>query len=75
MERTIFYFQFFTENSKKIDEEDWFPTTPDMDLDEVGEKIDNSIQVARDLSKKLGDLNKEMLEYMANYAEKKASNK
>ena len=67
--------QFFTENSKEIDKEDWFPTTPDLDLEEVGDKIDDSLQTARDLSKRLGELNKEMVEYMANYAEKKASNK
>nr|KAG5685995.1 hypothetical protein BaRGS_028328 [Batillaria attramentaria] len=66
---------FFMENSKKVDEEDWFPTTPDMDLEEVGEKIEDSLQVAQNLTKKLGELNKEMIDFMANYAEKKASNK
>ena len=30
-----YFFQFFMENTKLIDEEDWFPTTPDMDLEEV----------------------------------------
>lgn len=28
-------FQFFMENSKTVDEEEWFPSTPEIDLDEV----------------------------------------
>ncbi|PVD36226.1 hypothetical protein C0Q70_03202 [Pomacea canaliculata] len=67
--------EFFTENSKKIDDEDWFPTTPDMDLDDVSEKIEDGLHVAQELSRRLGDLHKDMVEYMATYAEKKASNK
>ncbi|XP_076439302.1 uncharacterized protein LOC143278152 isoform X3 [Babylonia areolata] len=67
--------EFFTENSKNMEEEDWFPSTPDLDLEEVGDKIEDSLQVARDLTQRLGDLNKEMVDYMATYAEKKASNK
>ena len=74
-EPLLFLVQFFTENSKNIDEEDWFPMTPDLDLEEVGDKIEDSLQVARDLTHRLGDLNKEMVDYMATYAEKKASNK
>ncbi|KAL8615078.1 hypothetical protein ACOMHN_013612 [Nucella lapillus] len=67
--------EFFTENSNNIEGEDWFPSSPDLDLEEVGDKIEDSLQVARVLSHRLGDLNKEMVDFMANYAEKRASNK
>ncbi|XP_059162695.1 myb-like protein V [Physella acuta] len=67
--------QFFTENSKNIDEEDWFPTTPDMDLEEASNTVEDTLSHAHELSRKLAELNREMVSYMASSIEKKASNK
>ncbi|XP_035829519.1 cingulin, partial [Aplysia californica] len=67
--------EFFMENSKRIDEEDWFPTTPDIDLDEMSSTVEESLSHAHELTNRLSDLNKEMVDYMANLAERKASNK
>ncbi|CAL1539572.1 unnamed protein product [Lymnaea stagnalis] len=67
--------EFFMENCKNIDEEDWFPTTPDMDLDEVSNTVEDSLNHAHELTKRLAELNKDMIKYMGAAAEKKASNK
>ncbi|XP_055872551.1 golgin subfamily A member 3-like isoform X5 [Biomphalaria glabrata] len=67
--------EFFKENSKNIDEEDWFPTTPDMDHDEVSSKVEDSLSYAQSLTKRLAELNKDMITYMTTMAEKKASHK
>ncbi|XP_067653461.1 putative leucine-rich repeat-containing protein DDB_G0290503 [Haliotis asinina] len=67
--------EFFMENSKSYEEEDWFPGTPDIDLEDVADKIDGSLKTANDLTKRLGELNKEIVDCLAAYAEKKATNK
>ncbi|XP_071098823.1 putative leucine-rich repeat-containing protein DDB_G0290503 [Haliotis cracherodii] len=67
--------EFFMENSKSYEEEDWFPGTPDIDLEDVADKIDDSLKTANDLTKRLGELNKEIVDCLAAYAEKKATNK
>ena len=67
--------EFFMENSKSYEEEDWFPKTPDMDLDDVAEKVEESLSKADDLANRLGDLNQEMISWLSNYAINKASSK
>ncbi|KAK3715909.1 hypothetical protein RRG08_043924 [Elysia crispata] len=67
--------EFFMENTKLIDEEDWFPTTPDMDLEEISNSVEDSLAHAHALTNRLGELNREMVDYVAALAEKKASSK
>ncbi|GFN98092.1 centrosome-associated protein cep250-like isoform x1 [Plakobranchus ocellatus] len=67
--------EFFMENNKLIDEEDWFPTTPDMDLEEISNSVEDSLAHAHALTNRLGELNREMVDYVAALAEKKASSK
>ena len=63
------------ENSKSFEEEDWFPKTPDLDLDDVHDSIEDSLETAHTLTRRLGELNREIVDYLAQYAEKKASSK
>ncbi|XP_041356071.1 uncharacterized protein LOC121373472 [Gigantopelta aegis] len=67
--------EFFMENSKSIEDEDWFPKTPDLDLDDVQDSIEESLDTAYTLTRRLGELNREIVDYLATYAEKKASSK
>ncbi|GFS04023.1 centrosome-associated protein CEP250-like isoform X1 [Elysia marginata] len=67
--------EFFMENTKLIDQEDWFPTTPDMDLEEISNNVEDSLAHAHALTNRLGELNREMVDYVAALAEKKASSK
>ncbi|CAC5411825.1 unnamed protein product [Mytilus coruscus] len=67
--------EFFMENSKSYEEEDWFPKTPDLDLDDVAEQVDESLNKAEDLANRLGEINQEMVNWLSNYAINKASSK
>ncbi|XP_063437060.1 golgin subfamily A member 4-like isoform X11 [Mytilus trossulus] len=67
--------EFFMENSKSVEEEDWFPKTPDLDLDDAAENIDQSLNKAEDLANRLGEINQEMVNWLSNYAINKASSK
>ncbi|KAJ8311753.1 hypothetical protein KUTeg_011108 [Tegillarca granosa] len=66
---------FFMDNSKSYEEEDWYPGTPDVDLDDVSQKIEDSLETAGELAQRLGQLNQEMVDWLSNYAITKASNK
>ena len=63
------------ENATKIDEDDSAVPTPDIELDDMMETIDDTLKKTEDLATKLGDLNKEMVGYMYEYAHAKASTK
>ncbi|XP_013417598.1 nuclear mitotic apparatus protein 1 isoform X2 [Lingula anatina] len=67
--------EFFIENSSTFDEEDLRKGSPDIDLDEVAVKITDSLNTAAELTQRISDLNKEMVEYLTNYAQAKAGNK
>jgi hypothetical protein len=68
-------FQFFAENAKQEDEADVYATEPEIDLDEVSSSIEESLQYTEQLAHKLGAINTEIVEYLTNYAQAKASNK
>ena len=48
---------------------------PEIDLDECSNKINESLKTAEDLTKKLSDLNQDIIEWLVNWANTKASNK
>lgn len=63
------------ENATKIDDDDAQVKTPDIELDDMMDTIDDTLKRTEDLATKLGDLNKEMVNYMYEYAQAKASTK
>ncbi|ESO89704.1 hypothetical protein LOTGIDRAFT_164724 [Lottia gigantea] len=65
--------EFFLDSIRNF--EDDVPNTPDVDLEDVTHKIDESLDVARGLATRLGDINQDIIEYLLNYAENKAKNK
>ena len=67
--------QFFMQNAQKLDDDDIRIKSPDLDLDDMAETVEETLKTTEDLTKRLGELNKEMMEYMYNYAQAKASNK
>ena len=73
---TYFYIilQFFLDNSQ-LDEDELAAEKPDIDMDECSNKINESLKTAEDLTKKLGDLNQDIIEWLVNWANTKASNK
>lgn len=48
---------------------------PEIDLEEAANKVNESLSTAEELSKRLGDLNQDIIEWLVNYANTKASNK
>ncbi|CAD5118519.1 DgyrCDS7212 [Dimorphilus gyrociliatus] len=66
---------FFMENAHHIDDDDQAAiSSPDLEMDDVAEAIDESLQKAKELAQRLAELNKEMVEHMYQYAQAKASN-
>ncbi|BFZ26103.1 hypothetical protein BsWGS_29142 [Bradybaena similaris] len=67
--------EFFLDNTKSIEEEDWFPKSPDLDLDvdEMSNAMEDSLNHAHELTNRLAELNKEMTDYLLALAEKKAN--
>lgn len=64
------------ENAHHIDDDDQAAiASPDIEMDDVAEAIDESLQKAKELAQRLAELNKEMVEHMYQYAQAKASNK
>ncbi|XP_052786896.1 myosin-10-like isoform X9 [Mya arenaria] len=66
--------QFFLENSK-MEEDEIVDDKPEVDLDEAAKQVNSSLSTAGDLAKKLADINQDMVEWLVNYANTKASNK
>ncbi|XP_053387320.1 uncharacterized protein LOC123542904 [Mercenaria mercenaria] len=67
-------FPFFLDNSK-LDEDELVEDKPEIDLEEAANKVNESLTTAEELAKKLSDLNQDIIEWLVNYANTKASNK
>ncbi|XP_069102583.1 myosin-2 heavy chain-like isoform X3 [Argopecten irradians] len=67
--------EFFMDNSKSYEEEDWYPKTPDIDLDDCSNKIEESLSTAKELTEKISTINADMVEWLTTYAINKASTK
>ena len=48
------------ENSNRFEEEEAALQVPEMDMDDMAEAVEESLQTAADLTKRLAELNKEM---------------
>ena len=66
--------QFFLEN-QTMEEEEVVEETADLDLDDCATKVHETLNTAEGLAKRLGDLNQDIIEWLVNYANNKASNK
>ena len=71
----VCHVQFFMENATRIDEEDTLLQTPDIELDDMMDTIDDTLKHTEQLALKLGDLNKEMVNCMFEYAQKQDTKK
>ena len=67
--------QFFTENVDWLDEEDVTASPVDFDLDEVAEAVEGSLRLATQLTDRLAEINKEMVNYMVGLAQAKTTNR
>ena len=63
------------ENATKIDEDEAEIETPDIELEEMMGTIDETLKKTENLATKLGDLNKEMVNCMFEYAQKQDTKK
>ena len=64
------------ENAQKVDqEEDSNVQASEVDLDSMSDVVEDSLKTANELAMRLGELNREMIDYMYNYAQARASNR
>ena len=68
------YIQFFLDATRP-EEDEPFPPSPDIDMEEVAISIEESLDTAEKLADRLGELNTEMCDWLTNYAINKASSK
>ena len=68
--------QFFTESSAILEEEETAViSADDIDLEEVAGAVEESLDTATKLAHRLAEINHEMVNYMVNLNQSKASNK
>ncbi|KAF6018312.1 hypothetical protein EB796_023398 [Bugula neritina] len=67
--------EFFNETTQRWEDGDLNPTSPDIDLEEAEKVVSDTLDTAKDLTQKISDINKEMMDYMYQYANAKAGNK
>lgn len=63
------------DNANSFEDEEISLQSPDVDLDSMADSVEESLKTADELANRLGEINKEMVEYMYHYAQAKASNK
>ena len=63
------------DNANKFDEDDTTLRSPELDLEDMSETVEESLSLAEDLTKRLTEIHRETIDYMYNYAQAKASNK
>ncbi|XP_064595815.1 neurofilament medium polypeptide-like [Liolophura sinensis] len=67
--------EFFMTNAKNFEKENWDDPTPEIDLDDVASKIEDSLNTAEELTGRLSEINKEMVSYLTSHASHKGSHK
>ena len=63
------------ENQAKFEEEETAIRSPELDLDEMSETVEETLKTTEGLAERLGELNKDIVDYMYQWAQNKASNK
>lgn len=62
-------------NTRNFEKENWDDPTPEIDLDDVSSKIEDSLNTAEELTGRLAEINKEMVSYLTSHASHKGSHK
>ena len=63
------------DNANKFEEEETALRIPDLDLEEAQEVVEETLATAESLAKRLGEINKEMADYMYEWARQQANTK
>lgn len=67
--------QFFMDATKPPEEEPLFSPSPDINIEEIGHSIEETLDSADRLTDRLGELNSQMVDWLTNFAINKASTK
>lgn len=67
--------QFFMDATKPAEEEPLFSPSPDINIEEIGHSIEETLDSADRLTDRLGELNSQMVDWLTNFAINKASTK
>lgn len=61
--------------TKPAEEEPLFSPSPDINIEEIGHSIEETLDSADRLTDRLGELNSQMVDWLTNFAINKASTK
>ncbi|XP_061170471.1 myosin-10-like isoform X3 [Saccostrea echinata] len=67
--------EFFMDATAPQEEEPLFSPSPDINIEEIGQSIEETLDSADRLADRLGELNSQMVDWLTNYAINKASSK
>lgn len=67
--------EFFMDATKPPEEEPLFSPSPDINIEEIGHSIEETLDSADRLTDRLGELNSQMVDWLTNFAINKASTK
>nr|XP_034321473.1 golgin subfamily A member 4 isoform X2 [Crassostrea gigas] len=67
--------EFFMDATKPAEEEPLFSPSPDINIEEIGHSIEETLDSADRLTDRLGELNSQMVDWLTNFAINKASTK
>lgn len=65
--------EFFMDATKPPEEEPLFSPSPDINIEEIGHSIEETLDSADRLTDRLGELNSQMVDWLTNFAINKAS--
>nr|XP_022306043.1 uncharacterized protein LOC111112655 isoform X13 [Crassostrea virginica] len=67
--------EFFMDATKPPEDEPLYAPSPDINIEEIGHSIEETLDSADRLADRLGELNSQMVDWLSNYAINKASTK
>ncbi|XP_065929945.1 uncharacterized protein [Magallana gigas] len=67
--------EFFMDATKPAEDEPLFSPSPDINIEEIGHSIEETLDSADRLTDRLGELNSQMVDWLTNFAINKASTK
>ncbi|XP_048750682.2 myosin heavy chain, striated muscle-like isoform X3 [Ostrea edulis] len=67
--------EFFMDATRPPEEEPLYAPSPDINIEEIGQSIEDTLDSADRLTDRLGELNAQMVEWLTNFAINKASSK
>jgi hypothetical protein len=70
-----FFEKFFVENATLLEDDDMLLQSPDLDLEEMEDAVEETLRQAESLGEKLVNLKKGLDDHMHNLSQMKGSNK